>query len=105
MTTVITIITVCASIAVGFGAGWIARGKRASRDVGRSAYVMCGFMMALRKGFDESRFDEIRESLTMQARSQHRVWKDMDGMLPQRDLAIDNFFRQADLEFSENRAA
>ncbi len=105
MTIVIAIISACASLALGFGAGWYARGRRAAWEVAQGAYVMCGFMMALRKGFDESRFDELRDSLTLQARSQHRVWKAMDGVLPNRGLIIDNLFRQADAEFSEGQAA
>jgi hypothetical protein len=67
--------------------------------------VMCGFLVSLRDGTDESKLDALRECLTVQARGHHRIWQQYSGVMPEGSGALYDAFRKAHREFVDGAAA
>jgi hypothetical protein len=113
MSSVICIIVATLACAAAFGCGWYLRGLRASREDATAARINCTFMMAMRKGLEDSRLDELRHTLTAQARSNFKVWQSLGGhcSTPRHlkaffaESVVDNkFFVEAQQEFAAHLA-
>ena len=90
---------------ISFTVGWKIRDRRAAKEIAQSSYMHCGFLIGCRKVLNESRLDELRDGLTMQARSHLRVWESLDGVYPVPKFNIDRFVQQAREEFPATQTA
>jgi hypothetical protein len=99
------ILTSFVAAVLSFAAGWWCRARRARREDAQHAMIMCGFLVSLREGTDESKLDALRECLTLQARAHHGIWQEYGGVMPEGSGALYDSFRKAHGEFADRAAA